>query len=383
MLQKELHSDAFSLEFGERLTSKALYKHIESYLGEYRFQLPLYTYDYDFSQTRDLQYHLVDPNTQESMLNKVYRSIERRKLEGKNFERETAELYGLQFLEEKLSRSTLGDSIIWASPPGKKIDGYGNYGFIFYGVVDSENNGRKHLSMVARRVDNPTIEKFNLVMTALIGKIINFNTPEDFLTNPFLVRFGEGAINPEETIAEIFGVINWEVLEKFKKTMTLLQPLIDEFITSVQNNDSIFRQKKLLNAIENMSITVKEDNKSALYLGTLSTYQVLQIGLSSFSYQPPKAIGSCGSTGESKSPLDANTNILNKWSLENSPLDKLLKEDHTCNVCGKDSRNHFHCPDCGKTLPSGVGVTACPPKEQGGCGLTKEAYAKRAGISCD
>ncbi len=57
---------------------------------------------------------------------------------------------------------------------------------------------------------------------------------------------------------------------------------------------------------------------------------------------------------------------------------RLINQNGT--IVGPESYNGFPCPKegCGKMIPSGLGLTKCPY-----CGLTKEEWAEKTGISCN
>lgn len=375
MLRQEFHSSAFPLEFREKTTQKSLYKHVEAYLGEYRYNISLYAYEYYFAKDQFFQHHLIDPNTDESMITKEQRGLNKRRVEGKNTEREIAEFCGIELLEEKLINANIGDTIVWASPPPiNKEEGYGDYGFFFIGLVDDNTQNGKHISMLARRVDHPTINGFNSAMSKIIGRQIAFEKPEDFLASPFVIKPGVGELEPENEIEKIFGPINPDSLDQFNKTMQLLNPLVNKFIDSVQNKEPLFIQKKLLNAIENLTLKGQDSLGSDELYNISNNPHFIDIALFKYSQKPPIAAGSCGSTGNSASSFQTS-NLFNKLSLDNSPLTKLLssdeddyKNDPNLCRCNAASGPHFHCPGnnegCKHPIVVGEGTTQCPS-----CGL--------------
>ena len=75
-----------------------------------------------------------------------------------------------------------------------------------------------------------------------------------------------------------------------------------------------------------------------------------------YGYMPPVVVGSCGATGSNSNNIFTNN------------YEKLMKT-----LFGNE---WFECPECGYKADGPVG-NSCP-KDRGGCGLTKEKYAKES-----
>lgn len=345
-------NSAFSLEIKEQgLTPQALYRHLESYLGEYRFQLPIYSYSLDLENGV-----LLDPETREPMIVKAQRAIEKRKSEGKNIFREEAELNGLAFLGENLKPN---DTFIWTSPPGQKDEGYGPYGFFFIGQVDEFG---KKVSIQARRVDikddefeKKDFSRFREALSEIVGEKLALQTDLDFLNRPFILTVSQGAVDPEQIISQYFGPINWQKLQEFSEKMNFLKPLIDEFIRAYYGK---YRSQEyletLLNTIENLAIAEKLSNEQ-IDLNHIPLPQLMD----NFGYAPPVVFGSCGATSNpnGQSLIEKLTNITMRMTTSNI-FEKLgLKENED-----EYGSLTFKCPNCGEIhqRPAHTLLTHCP-----------------------
>lgn len=348
-------NSAFSLGIKEPgLTPQALYRHLESYLGEYRFQLPIYSYSLDLENGV-----LIDPGTREPMIFKAQRAIEKRKSEGKNTSREEAEFNGLAFLGENLKPN---DTFIWVSPPGKKNEGYGPYGFFFIGQVD--HFGKK-INIQARRVDikNDEFEKrdfsrFRQALSKIIGEELELQTDLDFLNKPLILTPNQGAIDSEQIISQYFGPIDWQKLEEFSSKMISLKPLIDEFIRAYyEKYHSQEYLETLLNTIENLAIAENLSNKQ-IDLNCVSLPQLMN----NFGHTPPAVFGSCGSTSNpnGQSLIERLTNIMtqnifSKLGLKENE-DEYGSLEFKCPKCGEIHHRPphtllTHCPNTGEEIP--------------------------------
>lgn len=349
-------NSAFSLQIKEQgLTPQALYRHLESYLGEYRFQLPIYSYSLHLENGV-----LIDPETREPMIVKAQRAIEKRKNEGKDSSREEAEFTSLSFLGENLKPN---DTFIWVSPPGEKEEGYGPYGFFFIGQVDQF--GEK-VTIQARRADIENYEfeekdfsKFREALSEIVGEELKLQSDQDFLNTPFILKSGQGAVDPEKIISKYFGPIDWQKLQEFSEKMNFLKPLIEEFIRAYYETYPQEYLEKLLNTIENLAVAENLSNKQ-IDLNYVSLPQLID----TFGYTPPIVFGSCGSTSNSngQSLIEKLThitmttpNIFSKLGFKENE-DEYGSLEFKCPNCGEIHQRPphtllTHCPKTGKEIP--------------------------------
>lgn len=350
---------AFNLKIKEKTNPDSLYKLIESYLGEYRFQLPIYHYRLQLKDSK-----LIDPLTQESMVDKARRALEKRQSLGLSFQREEAELKALDYLGENLRPM---NTLVWVSPPGKKEDGYGSYGFFFYGFVD--NNG--DINMTARRVEmtNEEFEERDFSRFANIlyeitndNQFLNMKTDIDFLSSPIILRLEEGIVDIEKIIESYFGKIDLERLRSFSKEIEFLRPLIDHFIEAYlekKADDSYLIS--LFNTIENLALSINVSHQDFDF-----RFIPLDRLIKHFGYTPPQVLGSCGSTSSNQSNQSlierltelpfSTSNILRKLGLSSDNEDEYGSLTFHCPACNSEHTRPkgkllTHCPTTGKEIP--------------------------------
>lgn len=343
--------EAFSLKIEEPTDHSSLYKLIESYLGEYRFQLPVYHY-----QLKIENGELIDPLTKESMVVKALRALKRRKELGLNTQREEKELEALEYLGENLR---IGDTVIWVSPPGEKNEGYGNYGFFFYGIVSNDGS----IEMTARRVDLTDDEfkrrdfsRFAQTLSSITqNEKYQLKTDLDFLGSPVILRPNEGVVDIDEIIAQNFGRIDFEKLREFGRIIDSLRPLIEEFIRAYQNREDPHRLRKILNVIENLAQTEELAGENPINLSLVDFRKLEEI----YGFTPPQVFGSCGGT----SPDDESSNFFERLSTSNifgklglDQSDKYGLLTFRCPHCGETHRREKnqlleYCPKTGQEIP--------------------------------
>lgn len=354
MVEQKIRSDAFRIEYKPNISENVLFDDVVSYLGEYRFNLQKYSYNLAFKEGK-----LRDPHREEPMVDLAKRAIDKKFWEGRPSDREKAEKEGFVSLDAQLKFAREGDAVIWASPPGPKEEGYGDYGFIYIGNVVG-NNADKTVSMTAIRVENPTIEQFNKAMKLFTGEETEYKTAEAFLKKPKVKneKLEEGYVDALLGMSFSFKP-NPQDREKFKKAIHRMYPLIADFV-HLPNNE----KRKALNVLENYALHLigQSDSKkeNIIYIKTAEVNLRIKDMIGDFGYEPPKVAGSCGSTG-SKDGF-TSSNLFTKGSSLNS-----LSED----------QEWFHCPKCSYKADGPIG-NQCP-----GCGLTKEAYAEETGVICD
>lgn len=355
MVEQQVKSDAFRIEYQPNISEKILLDDVVSYLGEYRFGLQKYSYDLTFKEGK-----LRDLHRNEPMTDLAQRAIDRKFRESRLSLREQTEKEGFLNLDQQLSSAQDGNTVVWASPPGPKEEGFGDYGFIFIGKVKEKNSAEKQLKMTAIRVEKPTLSQFNQAWRLLTGETTDRKTPEEFLRNPQIIRedLQEGYIDALLGMSFNFQPKKEEQGE-FMKIIREMDPLLKDFVYLVRSGSS--QEKiKALNVLENYALKLKQDDetKNIIYVRPRDDLRIKDI-VGEFGHKPPAAAGSCGSTTRNEF---TSSNILTRGSLLNS-----LSEN----------QEWFTCPKCSYKADGPIGNT-CP-----GCGLTKEEYVQETGDVCD
>ena len=344
--QKQL---AFRHEFYEKAADGQIRDDIVSYLAEYRFEVSEYKY-----RLRIVNDQLVDPNSLEPMTVKAKKAIDTRKKHNLGTLREEAEMEGLSVLEKQIKENPQG-TIIWFSPPGSKEDGYGDYGFAYTGRVEGDS-----LKMTAIRLEKPSNQDFNLIANSMWGEVDEKNA-EDFLRTPKVVNIPEN--KAKEFIHGVFEIKTEENKKIFEKALDKMQGAIDSF-THVVKTGTVLQKQQAINAMENLSIELKEKlgrpfQDNVVFLAdykVINLYDAMRV--QRYISKPPSIAGSCGMSGKIES-----SNILAKLT------------DST--LFNKSNQEWFACPKCQYKADGPVG-NQCP-----GCGLTKEDYAQESGEICE
>ena len=346
--QEKVGSDAFRVEYRRDIPDQVLYDDVVSYLGEYRFRLPKYSYNLKFKDGK-----LRDPNRHDSMEELSQRAIDLKRKEEKSFIREEAELRGFRSLNEQLRLAKIGSTIIWASPPGQKEEGYGNYGFVYFGKVEQDNFEEKNIKMTAMRVENPSIGQFNKVIQMFGDEKSDHIAAEEFLANPnvFAEDLNEGYA--EAILGRVFNFkSNEKKQEEFNQIIKKMFPLIWDFIGSSRSLRGLY-------SLENYALELKKDyerseREGRIEIADFKSAKTIKDIIGDYGREPPKVAGSCGSTSNNKVK---SSNVFNSYSSFNS-----LSESEW-----------FTCPKCGYEANGPIG-NKCP-----GCNLTKEDYAEESG----
>jgi predicted RNA-binding Zn-ribbon protein involved in translation (DUF1610 family) len=335
MKEQTTTSIAFSPEFYKsNISDHAIRQDILSYLGEYRFQLPTYPYQI--------------PLSQEQMKNSCLHAIDIKTQNGLNPTREKAELKGVISLESQLIHAETGDTVLWLSPPGPKNEGYGNYGFIFFGTVLPNESIR----MTAYRVEHgeklPQLEEYKMFLSRLGFDTQSFHNPKDFLKSPIVLK----GINPDlmrnRVVSELEEVFLFHqdprLFQNYLYATHKLQPFIDEFIRMVHDNATPDELRKAMNSIENMAIKLKE---GVIVLETQYFQKPdkimrlnYQIVMQQYDQKPPMVGGSCGGSSQSNNPF-SSLNILSRGSLS-----ELLSGSKSLS----ERYDDYHCPKCGQEI---------------------------------
>lgn len=346
-------SRGFGLEYAPVVVDREIRDDIVSYLGEYRFALPKYDYDLVLSRQEN-SWRLADPHRQEAMTTKAYRAIAEKRMRGETSHREEAELVGLTFLEQQLKAAQVGDSIIWFSPPGPTSEGYAKYGFVFEGSVVAEMADQKIIKMTANRLENPTLEQFNMAFKAIVGADFNATSADDFLRMPIVIKGGVSREFTDLVLANTFGFADDpRKKERFQLAITKVSHLIEDFVRNGRYLPIPERRKKF-HAIENIMVEMRNrgDNEIILFETPITPEEAER-----YSYEPEQVRGSCPK--KSSNFLSNGVETVNDLiDGENCPSCKLPKGD-----------NHYHCPECEKRYDDETNIDANSRTKECGCGF--------------
>ena len=331
-------SKAFNLEYDAPPTRGELKRDVVSYLGEYRLQVQKYDYELVYGRERSGRgpITLRDGERGEPLSHMAKRVIEERTRRGDPVHRERAEELGIDALNEALRTSKTGDTIVWASPPGPKEQGYGDYGFVYAGRVRKLPNGEAHLAMSAIRIEKPTIEGYNKVLSSLSGEKLTHTKAEQFLAKPLVIHeeISQKAIEQDLKTHLPFTPDEKEKA-KFDAIMKQMDPLIDEFL-DVMDRGSKAEKVKSFYTLENYALQLKKDFEKAQSGSVVYVRQLRLDDLADkFSHKPPVARGSCGATGSSVS--------------SNGLLSAGSAGEVAGSIFGSDKygSREFNCPSCG------------------------------------
>lgn len=348
---KEKSSSDFRLEYGKNISDQALLDDVVSYLGEYRFSLPQYSYDYVFSQNK-----LRDPHRNDSMEEVSQRAIDANNLKGRSSFREQMEKRAFQKLDQMLLSAKTGDTIIWQSPPGPKEEGYGDYGFFFLGKVGEINGTEKKIKMKAIRIERPTIAQASQAASILTSKEIEYSTAEECLGDPHVLAKDQS----EEYVLSVLNMVfsfqrRPEEQEKFERIIREMYPLISDFIQSAKDPLKTKAEKrKEFNSLENYALHLKEEygrlsvGGERMVVDFKDKPRLSDIVGTYGSYEPPKVAGSCpGDTDTETSTIKSN-NPFSKGSFLSSLLgedmDYEFDQDGPCKKC---NAIEVKCGPCG------------------------------------
>lgn len=344
----EKNKSDFRIEYGENAPDKALFDDIVSYLGEYRFNLPKFSYTLKF-----LDGKLRDSYRGDSMQDITQRAIGKKILEGSFYSRELAEKQGLMRLDSQLISAKGNDTVIWASPPGPKEEGYGDYGFIFVGHVNENNESEKTIQMTAIRVEDPKIEQFNQIFYLITGEKTDYKTAEEFIAHPKVLNHHLEEVYADALLGRVFSFKpNPQEQEKFKCIIQRMFSLISDFVQSAKNPRKPKAEKiREFYSLENYALRLKEEYEQPLVpreniIADFRSSPRLPDVVGEYGYEPPKIAGSCPANSKNKISL-TSSNILSKELILNSILgdeiDYEFDQDGPCEKCNAD----VACGPCG------------------------------------
>ncbi len=352
-------NEAFPQNYERKINPLALRDDVESYLKEYRLQTQINKYELNFSFGNSEYRHLRDTYDGETMIEKGKKAIERRIREGKSVNREEAELEGLQLLEDQLQVARPGEVLVWASPPGPKNEGYGNYGFFYIGNLSSgKQAGDVSLEMEAVRVEQPTIDQFNKTIQTIGGYDFHFDKAEDFLSHPLILSELKGDVLP--VLHDVFGFSpDPSKMERDQRILKIMQSKIQDFIQAVKAGIPKIELLQQFHILENLAddLKVNIDKIDLTHWLTVSPEQMMI----RYDHQPAFAGGSCGGSTEhnSDAPWDHSNDLFNSFSTLKELFNGDRYPDYQCDSCGttihgesKNDRSSWtpSCPKCGKVF---------------------------------
>lgn len=369
--REKLGSDAFNLEYDTPPTRAELRRDIVSYLGEYRLQVQKHNYDLVFGRDKDHRGDITlrDIDRGPSLHHMAKKTLESRTLEGKPTHREEAEKQGLELLNEQLRSSKEGDTVLWASPPGPKEQGYGDYGFIYAGKVHMLDNGERQVAMTAIRIEKPlSLEQDNGrdpwtarigdVITILSGQPTSCKTAEDFLATPLIIKREVTDRMIDRVLQESFDFVpNDQEQKQTEAIIKKMDPLIEEFISRMETGSKEERLKAFY-VLENYALALKDqeekESKQTVIYEKAVSLDSLAI---SYGHMPPPMAGSCGSTGGVKSNGIASmsgSNRLSSYLLNSSESSSDMK-CVTCPFCKEMvdavvTATTITCPECKESV---------------------------------
>lgn len=322
-------STAFRIERGERTSREEARDDLLSYLGEYRFKLPAYNYKLYFTE-QEGKFHLRDRYRFEPMVDKAKRAVSKRAFRGLSSDRELAEKEGLEKLDEILLFAGEDCNIFWASPPGPKEQGYGDYGFVFVGKIKKITEKEKEIDMTAIRVEAPQITQFNKALSDISGVDFKYTKAEEFLSSPVVLK---GVENRISVALENFVIENNpSTFERFKRNTAKIKPLIDRFVSAETAEEKLV----LFNTIENFIVELEEEKEDFfsedLFIKGTGNINIQALMARYGTKKAPVVQGSCGSTKAESSNIFNNLGSITLLNGE------------------KDSIKCVKCPFCHETV---------------------------------
>ena len=301
-------SEAFNLNYDSAPTKGELRRDIISYLGEYRLNVQKYHYTLISGRGIDGEDEIVlrDEDRGEPLTYKAKRAIEERTLKGEPLHREEAEEKGLEYLQKQLADAKTGDTIIWASPPGPKEQGYGEYGYLYAGRVNKRDDGEALLAMTAIRIEQPSLAQYNKTLSELSGENISFISAESFIARPKVIPSDIPTEKLDHVLQKNF---NFKPDEKqkplFKAIIERMSQSIEDYILVMQNGTESEKLAKF-HVLEHFALDLKadtswfneyDDKRKIIY------QKVIRLNDIAETYRnmppPPAVAGSCHKAGGS------------------------------------------------------------------------------------
>lgn len=383
---KRLGTDAFNLEYEKAATKRNIRTDILTYLLEYRLKVQEYSYKYTYGKGEkgEGNTELRTDGERKSVFQMTKRTIKEREERGLPTHREEAEKKGAQTINKKLQTAEEGDILLWASPPGPKSEGYGDYGFLFVGVVaQSEEKdaqqGDRTVYMKAIRLEKPTIEQYNTAWSQLCGIETKDQQADFFLASPTIRKLAPDVVRQtlQETFTFTVDPKKHKIAEQVLKDADRLIHTLEKAIQTGTDTEKL----EAFRAVENYTIERQayyEKNGLDEKKPPRETRSTQQLTASYGSYAPPAAQGSCGASNmvggggnmfsmgmESSSGSESSDAIVTVKTGRSSDPEKMplweLKSKYS--VHDRYEERYFKCPNerCGvyNVRPYGELIPTC------------------------
>lgn len=302
--KKRLGTDAFNLEYEKTATRRDIRQDILTYLLEYRLRVQEYSYRYTFGKGKEEEgdVELRTDGERKSVLSMTGEAVKDRKSRHLPTHREEAEKKGATTINNMLKTADDGDVLLWASPPGPKNEGYGDYGFLFVGVVaESEEQhsqiGDRTIHMKAIRLEKPTLEQYNAAWSELTGVETKDQQADFFLASPTIRKLAPDVMRKtlQETFTFSLDPKKQKIAEQVLKDADSLIHALELAILEGGDTEKL----EAFRAVENYTIERQayyEKNGLNERRTSRETRSTQQLTASYGSYAPPAAQGSCGAS---------------------------------------------------------------------------------------
>lgn len=324
---------AFNTEYNLVFTDEEIKQDIISYLLEYRLNTQKFSYKLEYSNGE-----FRDVHRKESMATKGRLAILEKRFHSLPTRREEAELRGILNIENQLKDAKEGDLLVWASPPGPKEEGYGNYGFIYTGEIKQQKE-QLDINMTAFRIENPSIGQFNKALSGLAMEDINFENAEQFLETPKIIK---NEVVVDKILADVF--LFREDLKKTAKDKAVIMQ-IDQLVNQYVEILKLGKREektKFLHVLENYVVELsKEDLEEQMII--FQERKDIRRMLPEYGHKPKDVAGSCGASSVNSSNL-----------FKGDSLNLLQDSDEYGSLT-------FSCPNCGQknVRPKGELIKNC------------------------
>lgn len=345
--KETIGSKAFRMEYDPNISRSALYDDVVTYLAEYRLQAQEMFYQLKFSAEED-EWHIRDVNTGKSLVETAQEVI---KKDSSQIVRRYAELQGLQKEEDFLIKAKPGDITIQISPPGDDLSETGDYGFIFVGKVEEENDGSKIWHKNAIRINKANLEQYSQLFGIVTKEPSTHKTAEEFIRDPKLLQ----NTSYQEVQAALLQVFDFKTSSDEKKRnewiINQVKPHVFDFIDMVKQGKSHKKSYRHLQKIENRLLELKDKwNEGVINDGVVEILNSKDLDRD-YDFDPPEASGSCGPTDSANSNSRLRSLGLSSVGFNNSALESSVGEDQYGTLVFDCPKGHKNKRPYGKLIP--------------------------------